>query len=68
MPAPNVPPAPILNHTGLFWAVERQKAEGYIKLERGFVTISLPGIDEPFDACYLGAGGIPLLCSLCVLE
>jgi hypothetical protein len=29
-------------------AQEQRKAEGYIKLERGFATIPLPGIDVPF--------------------
>jgi fatty acid synthase subunit alpha, fungi type len=31
-------------------AQEQQKAEGYIKLERGFATIPLPGIDVPFHS------------------
>ncbi|KAF5382044.1 hypothetical protein D9615_004428 [Tricholomella constricta] len=40
-------------------AVEQQKAEGYIKLERGFATIPLPGIDVPFHSRYLWAGVMP---------
>ena len=36
-------------------AQEQQKAEGYIKLERGFATIPLPGIDVPFHSRYLWA-------------
>jgi fatty acid synthase subunit alpha, fungi type len=35
-------------------AQEQQKAEGYIKLERGFATIPLPGIDVPFHSVPLG--------------
>ncbi|KIO24421.1 hypothetical protein M407DRAFT_26132 [Tulasnella calospora MUT 4182] len=31
-------------------SVQKQKSEGYIKLERGFATISLPGIDVPFHS------------------
>jgi len=31
----------------------QQKAEGCIKLERGFATIPLPGIDVPFHSRYL---------------
>jgi fatty acid synthase subunit alpha len=38
---------------------EQQKAEGYIKLERGFATIPLPGIDVPFHWHYLWAGVMP---------
>ncbi|KAF8753393.1 fatty acid synthase [Rhizoctonia solani] len=34
-------------------AKEKQKAEGHIKLERGFATIPLPGIDVPFHSRYL---------------
>ncbi|KAG6913257.1 hypothetical protein DXG01_008364 [Tephrocybe rancida] len=41
-------------------ASEQQKAEGYIKLERGFATTSLPGIDVPFHSRYLWAGVAPL--------
>jgi fatty acid synthase subunit alpha len=38
----------------------QQKAEGYyIKLERGFATIPLPGIDVPFYFRYLWAGVMP---------
>jgi fatty acid synthase subunit alpha len=40
-------------------AKELQKAEGYIKLERGFATIPLPGIDVPFHSRYLWAGVMP---------
>ena len=38
-------------------AKEQQQADsGYIKLERGFATIPLPGIDVPFHSRYLWAG------------
>jgi fatty acid synthase subunit alpha, fungi type len=40
-------------------AQAKQKAEGYIKLERGFATIPLPGIDVPFHSRYLWAGVLP---------
>jgi hypothetical protein len=40
-------------------AQAKQKAEGYIKLERGFATIPLPGIDVPFHSRYLWAGVMP---------
>jgi len=40
-------------------AQEQQKTEGYIKLERGFATIPLPGIDVPFHSWYLWAGVLP---------
>ena len=40
-------------------AREQQKAEGYLKLERGFATIPLPGIDVPFHSRYLWAGVMP---------
>ncbi|KAJ6624064.1 fatty acid synthase [Mycena sp. CBHHK59/15] len=40
-------------------ATEHQKAEGHIKLERGFATIPLPGIDVPFHSRYLWAGVMP---------
>jgi fatty acid synthase subunit alpha len=40
-------------------AQEQQKSEGYIKLERGFATIPLPGIDVPFHSRYLWAGVLP---------
>ncbi|TFK75163.1 fatty acid synthase [Pluteus cervinus] len=40
-------------------ALEQQKAEGHIKLERGFATIPLPGIDVPFHSRYLWAGVMP---------
>ena len=41
-------------------ALETQKAQGgYLKLERGFATIPLPGIDVPFHSRYLWAGVLP---------
>ncbi|KAI0067274.1 fatty acid synthase [Artomyces pyxidatus] len=40
-------------------ALDQQKAEGYIKLDRGFATIPLPGIDVPFHSRYLWAGVMP---------
>ncbi|KAL1666812.1 acyl transferase domain-containing protein, partial [Schizophyllum commune] len=40
-------------------AVEKQKSDGYIILERGFATIPLPGIDVPFHSRYLWAGVMP---------
>ena len=40
-------------------AQEQQNHEGYIKLERGFATIPLPGIDVPFHSRYLWAGVMP---------
>ncbi|KAG8968299.1 3-oxoacyl-[acyl-carrier-protein] synthase [Tulasnella sp. 419] len=40
-------------------AQAKQKAEGYIVLERGFATIPLPGIDVPFHSRYLWAGVMP---------
>ncbi|KAG8752051.1 3-oxoacyl-[acyl-carrier-protein] synthase [Serendipita sp. 396] len=40
-------------------AQEKKKAEGFIKLERGFATIPLPGIDVPFHSRYLWAGVMP---------
>src|ERR1700728_1755084 len=40
-------------------AKEQQRNEGYIKLERGFATIPLPGIDVPFHSRYLWAGVLP---------
>ena len=40
-------------------AKAQQKAEVYIKLERGFATILLPGIDVPFHTCYLWADVMP---------
>ncbi|KAJ6477506.1 fatty acid synthase, partial [Mycena sanguinolenta] len=40
-------------------ATEQRAAEGYIKLERGFATIPLPGIDVPFHSRYLWAGVMP---------
>lgn len=40
-------------------AEEQKEAEGHIKLERGFATIPLPGIDVPFHSRYLWAGVMP---------
>ncbi|KAK7463431.1 fatty acid synthase alpha subunit Lsd1 [Stygiomarasmius scandens] len=40
-------------------ALDQQKAEGHIQLERGFATIPLPGIDVPFHSRYLWAGVMP---------
>lgn len=40
-------------------AEEKKKAEGFIKLDRGFATIPLPGIDVPFHSRYLWAGVMP---------
>ena len=40
-------------------AQQLQETEGYIKLERGFATIPLPGIDVPFHSRYLWAGVMP---------
>lgn len=40
-------------------AVEKQKAEGYIVLERGLATIPLPGLDVPFHSRYLWSGVMP---------
>ncbi|EGN98830.1 hypothetical protein SERLA73DRAFT_168429 [Serpula lacrymans var. lacrymans S7.3] len=40
-------------------AKEQQVAEGYIKLDRGFATIPLAGIDVPFHSRYLWAGVMP---------
>jgi fatty acid synthase subunit alpha, fungi type len=40
-------------------AKAQQMSEGYIKLERGFATIPLPGIDVPFHSRYLWAGVMP---------
>ena len=46
-------------------AQEQQKNEGYIKLERGFATIPLPGIDVPFHSRYLWAGVMPFRACMC---
>ena len=40
-------------------AVEKQKAEGYTVLERGFATIPSPGLGVPFHSCYLWSGAMP---------
>lgn len=40
-------------------ALDQQKSQGYIILERGFATIPLPGIDVPFHSRYLWAGVLP---------
>lgn len=37
----------------------QQKQGGHLKLERGFATIPLPGIDVPFHSRYLWAGVLP---------
>ena len=39
--------------------VEKQKAEGYIVLERGLATIPLPDLDVPFHPRYLWSGVMP---------
>lgn len=46
-------------------AKELKKAEGFIKLERGFATIPLPGIDVPFHSRYLWAGVMPFRACKC---
>lgn len=40
-------------------ALEKQKTEGYIILERGLATIPLAGIDVPFHSRYLWSGVMP---------
>ena len=40
-------------------ALQQQKEQGYITLERGYATIPLPGIDVPFHSRYLWAGVMP---------
>jgi hypothetical protein len=40
-------------------AAEKQKAEGYIILERGLATIPLAGLDVPFHSHYLWSGVMP---------
>jgi fatty acid synthase subunit alpha len=40
-------------------AVEKQKAEGCIVLERRLATIPLPGLDVPFHSRYLWSGVMP---------
>ncbi|KAI0264369.1 fatty acid synthase [Gloeopeniophorella convolvens] len=40
-------------------ALEKQKTEGYITLERGLATIPLSGIDVPFHSRYLWSGVMP---------
>ena len=40
-------------------AIEKQKADGYIVLERGLAMIPLPGLDVPFHSCYLWPGVMP---------
>ncbi|KIO22177.1 hypothetical protein M407DRAFT_79485 [Tulasnella calospora MUT 4182] len=37
----------------------KQNSEGYLKLERDFATVHLPGIDVPFHPRYLWAGAMP---------
>jgi fatty acid synthase subunit alpha len=46
-------------------AKAQQMSEGYIKLERGFATIPLPGIDVPFHSRYLWAGVMPFRACMC---
>jgi fatty acid synthase subunit alpha, fungi type len=46
-------------------AKAKQQPEGYIKLERGFATIPLPGIDVPFHSRYLWAGVMPFRACKC---
>lgn len=48
-------------------AREQQRTEGYLKLERGFATIPLPGIDVPFHSRYLWAGVMPFRACKCIL-
>lgn len=40
-------------------AVEKQKAGGYIVLERGLAMIPLAGLDVPFHSRYLWSGVMP---------
>lgn len=40
-------------------ALEKQKADGYIVLERGLATIPLAGLDVPFHSRYLWSGVMP---------
>lgn len=47
-------------------ALEQQKTQGYITLERGFATIPLPGIDVPFHSRYLWAGVMPFRACKCI--
>jgi fatty acid synthase subunit beta len=48
-------------------AKAQQKAQdGYIKLDRGFATIPLPGIDVPFHSRYLWAGVMPFRACECI--
>jgi fatty acid synthase subunit alpha, fungi type len=46
-------------------AKAQQMSKGYIKLERGFATIPLPGIDVPFHSRYLWAGVMPFRACTC---
>jgi fatty acid synthase subunit alpha, fungi type len=46
-------------------AKDQQKTEGHLKLERGFATIPLPGIDVPFHSRYLWAGVMPFRACEC---
>jgi len=48
-------------------AREQQRTEGYLKLERGFATLPLPGIDVPFHSRYLWAGVMPFRACECHL-
>ena len=47
-------------------AQAKKQAEGFIKLERGFATIPLPGIDVPFHSRYLWAGVMPFRACECL--
>jgi hypothetical protein len=40
-------------------AVEKQKADGYIVLERGLATIPPAGLDVSFHSHYLWSGAMP---------
>jgi fatty acid synthase subunit alpha len=52
--------------TGCFdRAKAQQMSEGYIKLEHGFATITLPGIDVSFHSRYRWAGVMPFRVYLC---
>ncbi|KAH9963077.1 hypothetical protein BGW80DRAFT_1475673, partial [Lactifluus volemus] len=46
------------------YALEKQKTEGYIVLERDLATIPLAGIDVPFHSRYLWSGVIPFRANL----
>lgn len=49
-------------------AVKKRKENGgAVKLERGFATIPLPGIDVPFHSRYLWAGVQRMFCLFSIL-